>query len=78
MYGEQNAWQGYRIVGDSFLASGFVSHAHVAYSEGLESLSRSDLAGPEKESAVSGFQSSIADMEETMAGSSAEQPEEKR
>ncbi len=78
MYGEQNAWQGYRIVGDSFLASGFVSHAHVAYSEGLESLSRSDLAGPGKESAVSGFQSSIADMEETMAGSSAEQPEEKR
>lgn len=78
MYGEQNAWQGYRIVGDSFLASGFVSHAHVAYSEGLESLSRSDLAGPEKESAVTGFQSSIADMQQAMASSSAEQPEEKR
>ena len=78
MYGEQNAWQGYRIVGDSFLASGFVSQAHVAYSEGLESLARSDLAGPEKESAVSGFQSSIADMQQAMASSSAEQPEEKR
>lgn len=41
MYGPEKAWEGYKIVGDSFLSSGFVSRAQEAYSEGLENLSLS-------------------------------------
>ena len=77
MYGEQSAWQGYRIVGDSFLASGFVSHAHEAYSEGLKSMSRSGLTETDQEPVAAEFEAAIRDTDKEM-GAAAEQPEEKR
>ena len=77
MYGEQSAWQGYRIVGDSFLASGFVSHANEAYSEGLKSLSQSGLTETDQEPVAAEFEAAIRDTDKAM-GAAAEQPEEKR
>ena len=77
MYGEQSAWQGYRIVGDSFLASGFVSHANEAYSEGLKSLSQSGLTETDQEPVAAEFEAAIRDTDKA-TGAAAEQPEEKR
>ncbi|MGE4619525.1 MAG: hypothetical protein AAEJ04_06930 [Planctomycetota bacterium] len=60
MYGADNAWEGYRIVGDSFLASGFTTHAYTAYSEGLESLSHTAVKEQDLESVRSDFLDSMA------------------
>ncbi|MEC9476615.1 MAG: hypothetical protein VX764_06230 [Planctomycetota bacterium] len=65
MYGPDQAWAGYRIVGDSFLSSGFASYAYEAYSEGLENLSLRPEGVADIEAAQAEFLAAIARAQES-------------
>ncbi len=70
MYGPENPWEGYLVVGDSFLASGFASQAIGAYNDGEVCLGDSGLDSSLRKEIADRFQSSRSRAETVLESSS--------
>jgi hypothetical protein len=70
MYGPENLWEGYLVVGDSFLASGFASQAIGAYNDGEVCLGDSGLDSSLRKEIADRFQSSRSRAETVLESSS--------